>query len=125
VSEVPYKPITQRVYEYIAVCAREVAAREVVAALGDVTPSSVTFALTRLVRESQLTRTGHGRYCVSSGGATPAGDDDMLADPVLARIFEAIRPVLSFQDLALLYEVVAAARRLAPGLFERARRRSG
>jgi predicted transcriptional regulator of viral defense system len=116
------KAVIQRVYEYVAKANRPVPAREIVTALPECTRSSITFALTRLVREGDLKRSGRGRY-------TSAGEDDPTVeqpedDEYLFDLFERIRPTLSFGDLAFLYELVEASRRLIPEAFRAARRRS-
>jgi hypothetical protein len=116
------KAVIQQVYEYVAKASRPVAAREIVTALPHCSRSSITFALTRLVREGDLKRSGRGRY-------TSAGDDDPTVqqpedDEYLFALFETIRPTLNFTDLAFLYEIVEAARRLTPEAFRTARDRS-
>lgn len=117
------KAVIQRVYEYVLKANRPVPAREIVTALPECSRSSITFALTRLVREGDLKRSGRGRY-------TSSGLDDptlMLPedDEYLFELFERIRPILSFADLTFLYELVEAARRLIPESFRAARGRSG
>jgi hypothetical protein len=116
------KAAIQKVYEYVTKADRAVPAREIVSALPECSRSAVTFALTRLVREGDLQRSGRGRY-TSTGSDDPTviapEDDDYLFD-----VFERIRPVLPFADLAFLYEVVEAMRRLTPEAFRSARSRS-
>ena len=114
------KSVTQLTYEYVLRAGRIVRAREISAAVGAHSVSSVTFALTRLVREGSLQRTGYGEYAAPMArelvdGATPL--DPFRHDKRLSAIFEAIRPALSFQDLSFLYNVVLSAMRLAPDLF--------
>lgn len=84
--------------------------------------SSITFALTRLVREGDIKRSGRGRY-------EAAGDDDPTLekpedDEYLFDLFEKLRPTLTFGDLAFLYELVESSRRLIPEAFRAARLRS-
>jgi hypothetical protein len=117
------KAVIQRVYEYVAKANRPVPAREIVTALPECSRSSITFALTRLVREGDLKRSGRGRY-------TSAGEDDPTVrdpedDEYLFDLLERMRPVLPFSDLAFLYEIVEASRRLIPEAFRAARERSG
>ncbi len=117
------KSVTQLVYEYVVAAGRTVSAREIVTALPEKTRSSITFALTRLTREGSLRRMEHGRYRASAG----TEKDPSLEredDRYLGELFERIRPVLQFSDLAFLYEIVAAARRLAPEAFRVARTRN-
>jgi predicted transcriptional regulator of viral defense system len=116
------KAVIQRVYEYVLKARGPVPAREIVTALPDCSRSSITFALTRLVREGDLKRSGRGRY-------TSAGEDDPTVqapedDEYLFELFERIRPTLGFTDLAFLYEVVESSRRLIPEAFRSARDRS-
>jgi hypothetical protein len=116
------KAVIQRVYEYVLKANRAVPAREIVTALPECSRSSITFALTRLTREGDLKRFGRGRY-------TSTGQDDPTLQPpeddeYLFGLFEQIRPTLSFADLAFLYELVEAARRLIPEAFRSARDRS-
>ena len=117
------KAVIQRVYEYVLVAKRAVPAREIVSAMPNCSRSSITFALTRLVREGDLKRSGRGKY-TSSGGDDPTverpEDDEYLFD-----LFERMRPVLPFADLAFLFELTEAARRLIPETFRAARNRSG
>ncbi len=117
------KSVIQRVYEYVLKANRPVPAREIVTALPDSSRSSITFALTRLVREGDSKRSGRGRY-TSSGQDDPTiekpEDDEYLFD-----LFERIRPALTFADLAFLFEVVESSRRLIPEAFRAARDRSG
>jgi predicted transcriptional regulator of viral defense system len=116
------KAIIQRVYEYIASASRPVSARELVTAMSDCSRSAITFALTRLVREGDLKRVGRGRY-IGSGEDDPTVQDPE-DDEYLFTIFERIRPVLSFAELAFLYELAESARRLIPEAFRAARNRS-
>ena len=117
------KAVIQRVYEYVLTAKRAVPAREIVTALPDCSRSSITFALTRLVREGDLRRSGRGRY-TASGRDDPTlerpEDDEYLFD-----LFERIRTTLPFADLAFLFELVESARRLIPEAFRAARDRSG
>jgi len=55
------KSTMQQVYEFVVRSGRIVQTREIVAAIGAQSVSSVTFALTRLVREGNLERTGYAR----------------------------------------------------------------
>jgi predicted transcriptional regulator len=117
------KSVTQAVYEYIVAAGRVVSARELVTALPEKTRSSITFALTRLTREGSLKRLEHGKYRASTiADKTPEVDRE--DDRYLDELFERIRPQLQFSDLAFLYEIVAAARRLIPETFRSARRRA-
>ena len=116
------KSVIQRVYEYVSAARRPVSAREIVTAMPESSRSSITFALTRLVREGDIKRSGRGRY-------TAAGDDDPTVqdpedDEYLFDLFERIRPTLTFADLAFLFEVVESSRRLIPEAFRAARNRS-
>jgi hypothetical protein len=99
-----------------------VSAREVITSLPDASRSSITFALTRLVREGDLKRSGRGRY-VSAGDDDPTVQDPE-DDEYLFDLFERIRPTLTFGDLAFLYELVESSRRLTPEAFRAARNRS-
>ena len=110
------RSVAQRVYEYIVRAGRPVKTREVVAAVGAQSVSAVTFALTRLVREGNLSRVGYATYRVADDSAQAPQPDAQLGDRLRA-IFEQIRPVLSFDDLTFLYDVVVTAKRLAPDLF--------
>jgi hypothetical protein len=115
----PETSVAQRVYEFVVRADREVRTREVVAGVGAQSVSAVTFALTRLVHEGNLVRVGYARYRLPKD-AEPNSDalaETELLDRRLRTIFETIRPVLNFDDLAFLYRVVTAARRLAPDLF--------
>ena len=112
------------VYEHVVRAGRPVRTREIVAGIGASSVSAVTFALTRLVREGNIKRVSYGVYRNhSSESAEREPDIDelepLISDKRLLRIFEAIRPVLSFSDLSFLYAVVLAAMRLAPDLFRR------
>lgn len=111
------KTVTQRVYEHVAGAGRVVSTREVLAVLEDCTPSSVTFALSRLVREGNLVRVSHGKYrrrepTEQTADAAPTGPSGswILDDPYLVAIFEKIRPVLEFSELAFLFEALTTAR---------------
>ena len=121
-ASVGHKSVIQHVYEYTCAAGRPVSVRELITAFPDASRSSVTFALTRLVREGDLKRSGHGRYS-ATGAEDPTltlpGDDEYLFD-----LFERIRPNLPFADLAFLFEVVEATRRLAPEAFRQARAHS-
>lgn len=117
------KSAIQRVYEHVLAARRPVSAREIVTALPETSRSTITFALTRLVREGDLKRSGRGRY-------TATGDDDPTVqrpddDEYLFALFEQIRPTLTFADLTFLYELVEASRRLIPEAFRSARDRAG
>jgi len=116
------KAVIQRVYEYVAGAGRAVSTREIITAMPDASRSSITFALTRLVREGDLKRVGHGRY-VAAGedDATVRRDDD---DEYLFDLLERVRSTLPFADLAFLYELIEASRRLIPEAFRAARERS-
>ncbi len=117
------KSVTQLVYEYVLATGRTVSARELVTALPEKTRSSITFALTRLTREGSLKRLEHGKYRAAlTTEKTPDLDRD--DDRYLGELFERIRPVLQFADLAFLYEIVGAARRLTPESFRSARLRA-
>jgi hypothetical protein len=111
--------IVQQVYEYVVRAGRAIRTREIVSAIGASSVSSVTFALTRLVREGNLERVGRGRYCVpqQQTGQTPESGRVEL-NGRLKYIFETIRPILMFEDLAYLYHLVLTAQRLAPDLFD-------
>jgi hypothetical protein len=114
------KSVTQRTYEFVLRAGHSVRAREIAAAVGATSLSSVTYALTRLVREGNLQRTGYGEYAAPS--ETQSVPDTTPLDPFrndrrLSQIFESIRGSLSFEDLSFLYNVVLSARRLAPDLF--------
>ena len=113
------KSTMQRVYEFVVRSGRDVQTREIVAAIGAQSVSSVTFALTRLVREGNLERTGYARYRARSTPARSERDplEPLLEDERLKRIFEAVRPNLRFDDLAFLYHIVLTTMRLAPDLF--------
>jgi hypothetical protein len=116
------KAVIQRVYEYVRAAGRTVSTREIITAMPESTRSSITFALTRLVREGDLKRSGHGRYSVT-GEDDPtvrSGDDDEY----LFDLFERIRPILPFTDLAFLYELAESSRRLTPEAFRAARSHS-
>jgi hypothetical protein len=117
------KSTTQLVYEYIAAAGRTVSSREVVTALPEKTRSSITFALTRLTREGSLRRLEHGRYRAAKN-VEKDPSLELEDGRYLGELFERIRPVLQFPDLAFLYEIVAAARRLAPEAFRVARTRN-
>jgi predicted transcriptional regulator of viral defense system len=110
--------VAQRVYEFVVRADREVRTREIVAGVGANSVSAVTYALTRLVREGNLERIGYARYRIPTGAGQDVLAEDGALDARLARIFEAIRPVIHFEDLAFLYRVVLMARRLAPDLFK-------
>jgi hypothetical protein len=113
--------VVQRVYEFVIRADRVVRTREIVAGVGASSVSSVTFALTRLVREGNLARVGYARYKVSEDADRDSLKTEPRAlDERLAGIFESIRPVLSFADLAFLYTIVLTARRVTPDLFEQA-----
>lgn len=117
------KSATQLVYEYAVAAGRTVSARELVTALPEKTRSSITFALTRLTREGSLKRLEHGRYRATIGTErNPSIERE--DDQYLAELFERIRPQLQFADLAFLYEIVAASRRLIPETFRVARVRA-
>ena len=60
------KSITQRVYEFVLRSGHAVRSREIAAAVGATSLSAVTYALTRLVREGNLQRTGYGEYAAPS-----------------------------------------------------------
>lgn len=109
--------VAQRVYEFVVRAGRDVRTREIVAAVGAHSVSAVTFALTRLVREGNLERVGYARYRVPNSDADEDTQLTAILDDRLEQIFEAIRPVLNFRDLAFIYRVVLMARRLAPDLF--------
>jgi predicted transcriptional regulator of viral defense system len=117
------KAVIQRVYEYVAGARRAVSVREVVTALPDASRSSITFGLTRLVREGDLRRLGRGRYEVIQTVNDPtieeADDEEYLFS-----LLERVRSTLSFTDLAFLYEIIESSRRLTPEVFRRARERS-
>ena len=115
------KSIVQQVYEYTKQVGRPVHTREIVSAVGASSVSAVTFALTRLVREGVLARLSRGEYrAVVEDERLPSVPLDPLAgNEQLARIFEAVRPVLSFEDLSLLYNVVTTTYRMAPELFRK------
>jgi predicted DNA-binding transcriptional regulator len=106
--------VSQQVYEFVVRAGRIVRTREIVTALGVRSVSSVTFALTRLVREGNLERVGYGRYRASSAETEIPGPPTLV--PRLQKIFEEIRPHLTFEDLSFLYHVVLTAQRLAPDL---------
>ncbi len=115
------KSVMQRVYEHVVRAGRPVRTREIVAAVGALSVSSVTFALTRLVREGNLRRTGYAAYALPAEDA-PNDPPACVLEPLrldarLTHIFETIRPSLSFEDLSFLYNVVLTAMRLAPDLF--------
>ena len=117
------KSVTQRVFEFVLRAGHPVRSREIVTAIGATSLSSVTYALSRLVREGNLQRTGYGEYAAppESEGITDSTPlDPFRSDKRLTTIFEAIRPCLSFEDLSFLYNVVLSARRLAPDLFRSA-----
>jgi len=115
----PETSVAQRVYEFVVRSGRDVRTREIVAAVGAQSVSAVTFALIRLVREGNLERIGYARY----RAVTVESEDEFTKhttalDERLERIFEAVRPVLTFTDLAFLYRIVLLARRIAPDLFQ-------
>jgi hypothetical protein len=116
------KAVIQRVYEYVAAARRPVSAREIVTAMPESSRSSITFALTRLVREGDLKRSGRGRY--EAAGENDPTVQDPEDDEYLFDLFERIRPILTFGDLAFLYELVESSRRLVPEAFRSARNRS-
>jgi predicted transcriptional regulator of viral defense system len=118
------KSVTQLVYEYVTAAGRVVSSREIVVAFPDRTRSSITFALTRLTREGSLKRTEHGRYSAASTAGRDDAEIERGDDQYLADLFERIRTSLQFADLAFLYEVVTAARRLAPQSFRKAREKA-
>ncbi len=116
------KAVIQRVYEHVAGAKRPVSTRELITAMPEASRSSITFALTRLVREGDLLRLGHGRYVA-------AGDDDPTVqteddDEYLFDLLERGRGTLSFADLAFLYELIESSRRLIPEAFRAARQRA-
>ena len=108
----------QQVYEFVVRAGRIVRTREIVAAIGSPSVSSVTYALTRLVREGNLARVGYASYRTRNDGevAEFLSLDPFSKDLRLKRIFESIRPGLSFEDLAFLYNIVLTSVRLAPDL---------
>jgi predicted transcriptional regulator of viral defense system len=112
--------VAQQVYEFIVRAGRTVRTREIVIALGVRSVSSVTFALTRLVREGNIERLGHGIYRVSGAASEPSATPELSTR--LARIFEEIRPHLNFEDLSYLHFLVLTVQRLAPDLFKEQRR---
>jgi hypothetical protein len=116
------KSVIQRVYEYVARAARPVSAREIVTAMPEASRSSITFALTRLVREGDLRRTGRSRYAATGEEDPTIGASD--DDEYLFDLLERVRPTLTFADLAFLYEVIESSRRLTPEVFRNARGRS-
>jgi hypothetical protein len=120
---VEVKSVIQRVFEYVSAAGRAVSAREVITSLPDASRSAITFALTRLTRDGDIRRSAVGRYCIPDERELPQFDP-IEDDAYLNRLFEAIRPALSFPDLAFLYEVVQASRRLTPEVFQTARRRT-
>lgn len=116
------RTVIQRVYEHVTGAGRPVSTRELITALPEASRSSVTFALTRLVREGELKRIGQGRYVAT-------GDDDPTArfeedDAYLFDLLERVRGTLPFADLAFLYELIEASRRLIPEAFRAARERA-
>lgn len=113
------KSTLQRVYEFVVRSDRDVRTREIVAALGVQSVSSVTFALTRLVREGNIERCGYATYRLPRSEVARPTDplEPLMRDVRLRRIFEAVRPVLCFEDLSFLYHIVLTAMRLAPDLF--------
>jgi hypothetical protein len=110
--------VAQRVYEFVVRADRDVRTREIVAGVGANSVSAVTYALTRLVREGNLERVGYARYRILTSRDDDPTAEKTTLDARLSRIFEAIRPVLNFEDLAFVYRVVLMARRLAPDLFQ-------
>jgi predicted transcriptional regulator of viral defense system len=122
-TEVPFvqqtKAVIQRVYEHVAAAKRPVSTRELITALPDASRSSITFALTRLVREGDLRRVGHGRYVTTDeSDPTVRSEED---DEYLFDLLERVRGTLSFADLAFLYELIESSRRLIPEAFRIAR----
>jgi hypothetical protein len=109
--------VVQRAYEFVIRAGRVVRTREVVAALGAESVSAVTFALTRLVREGNLEKVGYAQYRARTTDLEETRRDPTELDPRLRRIFEAIRPVLEFDDLVFLYNIVLTTMRVAPDLF--------
>ncbi len=109
----------QQVYEFVVRAGRAVRTREIVAAIGTPSVSSVTYALTRLCREGNIERVGYAEYRIKEGNAARESPalEPFANDERMKRIFEAIRPSLSFDDLAFLYNAVLTAMRLAPDLF--------
>lgn len=116
------RAIIQRVYEYVVAAQRAVPAREIVTAMPDASRSAITFALTRLVREGDIQRIGHGRYAASGASDPTVRDAD--DDEYLFGLLEQLRPILTFADLAFLYELLESSRRLIPEAFRDARARS-
>lgn len=119
-SDIDEKSITQRTYEFVLRSGRAVRSREIAAAVGATSISSVTYALSRLVQEHSLRRVGYGEYAAPTEAQSVPDDtplDPFRNDKRLGAIFESIRGSLSFEDLSFLYNVVLSARRLAPDLF--------
>ena len=117
------KSVMQSVYEYIVQSGRSISTREIVSAVGASSASAITFALTRLVREGVIARLSRGEYRAVSQDEKreTVALDPLSGNEQLARIFESIRPVLSFEDLSLLYNVVLTTLRIAPELFKKAK----
>jgi predicted transcriptional regulator of viral defense system len=117
------KTVVQQVYEYILRAQRMVTSREVMSALPEANHSSVSFALTRLVRDGSLERVGYGQYRATALPGDERSKETEQDGAYLADLFETIRPALNFRDLAFLYEIVGVTRRLLPEAFREARDR--